>query len=131
MSYAPSTVAMAIKKGTLIRPSQCSKCLKHNSEVGKIEAHHPDYNKPLEVQWLCKKCHWLTHGTTKAIRSTQKGEKIAFSARFSDELYAAVKESADEMGISMNDFISFATKDFVKKTKYERIDIICRSTSKS
>jgi len=27
----------------------------------KAEAHHGDYTKPLEVQWLCKEHHWAHH----------------------------------------------------------------------
>lgn len=27
----------------------------------KTEAHHPDYSKPLEVIWLCRKHHSLLH----------------------------------------------------------------------
>jgi len=28
----------------------------------KTEAHHPDYTKPLDVQWLCRKHHLEIHG---------------------------------------------------------------------
>ena len=27
----------------------------------KVEMHHPDYAKPLEVQWLCRPCHLNLH----------------------------------------------------------------------
>jgi hypothetical protein len=47
----------AIKKGTLVRPKNCSEC----QVFCKPHAHHEDYNKPLEVIWLCDKCHLHTH----------------------------------------------------------------------
>lgn len=43
----------AVKTGKIIKPSKCSRC----GKVGKITAHHPDYSKPLEVEWLCYECH--------------------------------------------------------------------------
>ena len=49
---------LAIKHGFLIRPSFCSKCLKEC----KPEGHHDDYDKPLEVRWLCRICHNHEHG---------------------------------------------------------------------
>ena len=42
------------RRGKLI-PQIC-KC--GNPEV---EMHHEDYDKPLEVEWLCKKCHSEKH----------------------------------------------------------------------
>jgi hypothetical protein len=41
----------AIVKGLLIRPKACSTigC----TSKGRIDAHHEDYSKPLEVRWLC------------------------------------------------------------------------------
>ena len=34
----------------------------------KTEAHHPDYNQPLEVIWLCKKHHKELHKRIKKFK---------------------------------------------------------------
>jgi len=44
-------VALAIRKGTLIRQS-CEDC-----GDPQTQAHHKDYAEPLNVQWLCRKHH--------------------------------------------------------------------------
>lgn len=49
-------VREAVIKGLLYRPESCSRC----GKKCKPEAHHPDYSKPLEVVWLCSKCHGET-----------------------------------------------------------------------
>lgn len=50
---ARATVCRAVKSGRLIRPGDCSSCL----TPCKPEADHHDYDKPLDVTWLCKPCH--------------------------------------------------------------------------
>ena len=52
---AHNAVARAIKVGSLI-PQPCTRC---NSEV--TVAHHEDYDKPLDVVWLCQSCHKKRH----------------------------------------------------------------------
>jgi len=49
----------AIRDKKLIKPSNCSKCDSNTN----IQAHHDDYTKPLNVRWLCVKCHvkWHKH----------------------------------------------------------------------
>jgi len=54
---ANTKVATALRKGELVRPDVCEKC----AGSGDIDAHHPDYSKPLEVEWLCRKCHYQQH----------------------------------------------------------------------
>lgn len=51
----------AIRRGDLVRALTCECC----NQVVKIEAHHDDYNKSLEVRWLCIACHnhWHNHNT--------------------------------------------------------------------
>jgi hypothetical protein len=46
----------AIRDGKLVK-TPCRDC---NTSVN-IEAHHPDYTKPLEVIWLCKPHHMQLH----------------------------------------------------------------------
>lgn len=50
-------VAHAIKKGVLVKPNRCQKC----GSDKRIEGHHKDYSKPLEVEWLCSRCHRIEH----------------------------------------------------------------------
>ena len=55
---ARAELRSAIKKGLLSRPNVCSIQLPLNScHRGRIEAHHPDYSRPLGVIWCCHRCH--------------------------------------------------------------------------
>lgn len=77
--------AAAIKAGRLIKPDACQDCGRTDR---RIEVHHPDYRKPLEVMWLCRWCHWNEHrriaelanfGTERQARNIR--EKIAAEHR--------------------------------------------------
>jgi hypothetical protein len=46
----------AHKKGILVKPAACQHC----GRKLPLEKHHPDYSKPLVVEWLCSKCHGIT-----------------------------------------------------------------------
>lgn len=43
----------AVRSGKIIRPKQCPHC----NKKAKIQAHHSDYSKPLDVIWTCRQCH--------------------------------------------------------------------------
>jgi hypothetical protein len=48
----------AIANGRLVKSDTCEKCFRNHA---RIEAHHDDYGKPLEVRWLCHDCHMAHH----------------------------------------------------------------------
>jgi len=51
---ATDILRYAVKKGTIIKPDKCPKC---GATDRYIHGHHEDYSKPLEVDWMCFKCH--------------------------------------------------------------------------
>lgn len=44
-------------RGTIQPADSCERC----GSDGPLQAHHPDYSKPLSVEWLCRECHGLEH----------------------------------------------------------------------
>ncbi len=53
--YAHGCVAKALKSGKLTR-QPCEIC-----NEPRVQAHHDDYSKPLDVKWLCIKHHAERH----------------------------------------------------------------------
>ena len=51
-------VMWALRLGVLKKPNNCEKC---GLNI-KLEAHHKDYSKQLDVMWLCRICHAHEHG---------------------------------------------------------------------
>lgn len=54
---ARQTLHNAVSRKKIIKPKACSHCGKKCNPQG----HHNDYSKPLEVIWLCHKCHCEEH----------------------------------------------------------------------
>ena len=51
---AHHVISHAIEAGRLFKqPCPCGET--------EVEGHHPDYNNPLLVKWLCRKCHNELH----------------------------------------------------------------------
>jgi hypothetical protein len=49
---AVNALNRAVRKG-LVQRQDCEECGSHNTS-----AHHEDYDKPLDVRWLCRTHHW-------------------------------------------------------------------------
>jgi hypothetical protein len=59
-------VRMALKTGQLKQqPCAIKNC---NVATGNTVAHHEDYDKPLDITWLCKRHHRLRHAQLNKLR---------------------------------------------------------------
>lgn len=50
-------VGEAVRSGALVKPDACEDC----DGPGPLHGHHEDYDKPLEVAWICPPCHARRH----------------------------------------------------------------------
>lgn len=50
---ANQAVNNAVRDGRINRPLRCHYC----REIAELSAHHWDYYRPLDVTWLCDRCH--------------------------------------------------------------------------
>ena len=71
---AQNLLEQAIARGVVERKTHCEACgatgtMKDGRSA--IQAHHDDYNKPLEVRWLCQRCHHEWHKTNEAVMPTE------------------------------------------------------------
>jgi hypothetical protein len=63
---ARNAVARALRKGDLIRQP----CEFINDDCsGRIEAHHDDYDRPLDVHWVCTSHHRMLEGIGPLVTS--------------------------------------------------------------
>lgn len=53
---ARTAVSNAVRSGRLVK-QPCREC----GSTLKVEGHHPDYSKPLDIVWLCDGCHHAEH----------------------------------------------------------------------
>lgn len=54
---AHNAVNNALRDGKIAKPSCCETC----QQEAELHGHHCDYNKPLDVMWLCDPCHKAWH----------------------------------------------------------------------
>lgn len=95
---ARQMVSRAVRKGILIRPEECSRCGERpgvNVAGGpKIQGHHHDYNKPLDVEWLCAKCHRAETPLPEVVGGISRGEGNG-QARLTEDDIRFIRESAE------------------------------------
>jgi hypothetical protein len=57
MKFAARVKIRQLVRRGKVTPDPCARC----GSADRIEAHHEDYTKPLDVVWLCQSCHVREH----------------------------------------------------------------------
>jgi hypothetical protein len=115
MARAHAAVSSATTKGLLVRPDRCSSC----GDEGKIQAHHKNYSKPLDVEWLCVACHGRAHrgtGRNPAGRRGVRGSHLTI--RVSADLKRRIVRLADADRRPWSVWIRLALEDAAAEQEY-------------
>ena len=51
----------AVHRERIAKPNSCERCGTEVEQKREIHAHHHDYSRPLDVEWLCIDCHLAEH----------------------------------------------------------------------
>jgi hypothetical protein len=68
---ARNALSNAVRDGRLEKPASCSVC---NRSGVRLDGHHFDYSKPLEVVWCCVACHRVLDGRIVQYKLPQSKE---------------------------------------------------------
>lgn len=86
-------VYRAIENGQMSRPDTCGIC--GASDVA-VDAHHPDYARPLDVEWVCGTCHAELHASSH-VRQRRQNVERAFALRAQGK---TARQIADVLGVT-------------------------------
>jgi uncharacterized OB-fold protein len=66
-------VYRAVEEGRLVKPTACERCGRSSAN---LQAHHEDYSRPLDVEWLCETCHKRHHKEEKDAMNEQTAREM-------------------------------------------------------
>lgn len=67
---ARSYAGVYLRRGYITR-EPCKDC-----GAEKAEMHHPDYDRPAEVEWMCRPCHMALHAFEKLAQFEKQSKVI-------------------------------------------------------
>lgn len=63
---AHQAINNAVMRGKIVKPAACEECEGLIADPCELHAHHEDYARPLDVEWLCRDCHNQRHRVSLA-----------------------------------------------------------------
>jgi hypothetical protein len=97
-------VQSARERGEIQRPGQSECC----GMLVRVEGHHPDHNRSLEIQWLCKQCH------IEADRGVEMGQRYTKSLVYKEPPQVRAKRLNAAYGEMTTSVLSTSELEAVK-----------------
>lgn len=115
-------VEFALKAGAMQKPHECSICGKPDTE-SRMEAHHYDYSKPLNVIWLCTSCHGVADRARREYLGlpVQSQARSVYMIRDGERLckFQTISEAAKAVGCAANTISDCLAGKRIKSAGFE------------
>jgi len=124
-------VELSMKTGEIKKPSLCDMCGNHPTGRGgsALQAHHDDYDKPLDVLFLCKGCHMKKHHGKKEQQKDNSTGDLKASLRKNLLLEIdnpVVMETHGGMGVLFERCYSNISRGVVFEKLPEKTEVLAR-----
>ena len=94
-------IEAALKAGVIEKPDLCQVCGKKPDK--RIEAHHEDYSKPLDIVWCCSKCHdELDRARRRKKKKKYHSGVVSVTCIETEEVYESIAQAARDIGVAPN-----------------------------
>ena len=99
---AANLLNAAVRAGHMRRPTRCPVC-GVGSRARRIEAHHRDHAQPLDVEWVCSRCHGRLR------------ERLLMWGDLPPSMRAVVEAKAKREGLSMRALLLTLLKQWTRE----------------
>ena len=104
----------ALHAGEICRPDTCQICGSEGSSTGSkaVSGHHTDYARPLDVQWLCVRCHKRAHHTAAP-------DEVRTQIQVNKEVWSELRWISIGLDRTLKSLIHEALTEFVEHHKQD------------
>jgi hypothetical protein len=92
----------ALRRRQLVKPRACQECGGKPKAAFLLRAHHPDHSAPLDVEWLCSKCHG------------KRNLEAVLSRLFAPEEWTRIVQRVKHDGIGIRGLVLSLLRDWVE-----------------
>lgn len=105
---AHGAVASALKRGLLVR-GRCEVCGEE-----RVEAHHDDYSRPLDIRWLCRTHHRRLHGRHRSDVDWRTDGSVIATFKLPADEYERLEQVARDEERSVSAVLRLALRDYLE-----------------
>lgn len=110
---AGQTARYKLRVGGIRKGRRCERC----NQKKRLEMHHPDYSRPLCIEWLCRRCHRVADSERREAARVMRDCPITI--KISSQIKTDLEAISRTWANTFEDTINHALIEYVHERTYE------------